>query len=740
MKSRNRILLHVDGADEVKPTRWLQKNLQKNEQRQYVWLLAQPMLAAERASRFHYSGSAQTSTLKPLQRFFGLLKPEASDIRTIIVFSVIIGLLSLTLPLAVEAVVNTIAFGRYLQPLVVLSLIVMTFLGFRAALSILMTVVTEVIQRKLFVRTVEDLSYRLTRVPLSTWRDRHGPELVNRFFDIVTVQKVTSKLLLDTLMLVLQTFIGLGVLAFYHPFLLGYDIGLLAIMTIVLFWIGRGAIKTAKSESQLKYETAAWLQEIVRHPTTYKFNNGLGFALNRADELAAEYINQRHGHFKILIRQFTFTMVMQVIAATVLLALGGYLVIIGELTLGQLVAAELIVTVILGSFAKFGKDLESFYDLMASVDKLGKLFDLPVEPVDKLTLTIDPGADRLSLVDAKLGAGFPTTNVEFSAGRSYAIYGARELDRSKLIEAFVGQSKLDSGHVLLNDFRVDTIAAESLQASVSLIRDIELFAGTIDQNLRMGREKIGSTEVNGIVNQLGFRNTLAGLDDGFNVLAPRDGTVFRLNVNEQGDTVKEGDSLLTIVPDFTEKAVEIFVAGNDMPLVQEGQEVRLQFEGWPAVQVAGWPSLAVGVFSGIVTNVDATDNGKGEFRILVTSNKDDRNTWPSDRYLRQGVRANGWVMLRRVSLGYEIWRQLNGFPVRTETLSTSILEVLLICLERCRNQKSLCDKRCFPKGGFKRRWLGDVPTREKRIRSAADGKGSWFDSGFRRTGPEIARR
>ncbi|MFT7630758.1 MAG: multidrug resistance efflux pump [Mariniblastus sp.] len=146
------------------------------------------------------------------------------------------------------------------------------------------------------------------------------------------------------------------------------------------------------------------------------------------------------------------------------------------------------------------------------------------------------------------------------------------------------------------------------------------------------------------------------------VKAPRDGTVFRLNVNELGATIKEGDNLLTLIPETSQKAVELYVNGNDMPLLKLGQEVRLQFEGWPAVQFAGWPSVAVGTFSGSVATVDATDNGKGEFRILITPNENQQE-WPSDRYLRQGVRANGWVMLRRVSLGYEIWRQLNGFPV-----------------------------------------------------------------------------
>ena len=515
-KSRSRLLVHVDGQDRVESVSWLRRHLKRDDKKQYHWMFIQPMLAAESASRFHYRGGTADNPMPPLQRFIGLLKPEAQDIRTILIFSIVIGLLSLTTPLAVEAIVNTIAFGRYLQPLIVLSLIVLVFLGFRAGLNVLMTVVTEVIQRKLFVRTVEDLAYRLTRVPLSTWKKYHGPELVNRFFDIVSVQKITSKLLLETLMLALQTVIGLSVLAFYHPFLLGYDIGLLAMMTIVLYMIGRGAIRTAQDESQLKYETAAWLQEIVRHPSTFKYNGGLGYAIRRADVLTAEYINHRQHHFRILIRQISFAMIMQVVAATVLLALGGYLVIDGQMTLGQLVAAELIVTVILGSFAKLGKDLESFYDLMASVDKLGKLFDLPVERVNKLQLAKMPGAYELSLIDMKLDSKSESAvSIDFKSGEAFAVFGRSELHRSKLIDAMAGNLKPESGHVLLNDFRVDAISAESLQEKISLIREIELFEAPVDENLRMGRENVGSTALNDVVGRLGLRKTVAALPDGF---------------------------------------------------------------------------------------------------------------------------------------------------------------------------------------------------------------------------------
>jgi len=144
------------------------------------------------------------------------------------------------------------------------------------------------------------------------------------------------------------------------------------------------------------------------------------------------------------------------------------------------------------------------------------------------------------------------------------------------------------------------------------------------------------------------------------VVAPRAGTVFRLVAKQGGEVAKQGDELAVLVPDTNERAVELWVDGNDAPLITPGRHVRLQFEGWPAVQFVGWPSVAVGTFGGTVAFVDATDDGQGKFRIVVVP--DDDEPWPEARYLRQGVRANGWVLLNQVSLGYELWRQFNGFP------------------------------------------------------------------------------
>jgi multidrug resistance efflux pump len=165
------------------------------------------------------------------------------------------------------------------------------------------------------------------------------------------------------------------------------------------------------------------------------------------------------------------------------------------------------------------------------------------------------------------------------------------------------------------------------------------------------------------------------------VIAPRDGIVFRVQATE-GTFLRAGSPMCTIIPETESRMVELWLDGNDMPLVharetdpqgritREGSSVRLQFEGWPAVQFVGWPSVAVGTFGGEVLLIDPTDNGKGKFRVLIAQRPDsvERNGqpvqqgWPANRWLRQGVRANGWVLLQRVPLWFEIWRQLNGFP------------------------------------------------------------------------------
>ena len=231
------------------------------------WLVAQPALGCDQAAE-------RGQSLGPWGRLSALLRPERRDITSMIVFSVLVGIFALATPLAVEALVNTVAFGQYLQPILVLALLLFVFLSFAAGLHALLALLSELIQRRLFVRVVEDLAHRLPRVRQSQLDGHHGPELVNRFFDIVTVQKATANLLLDGIALVVATLVGMAVLAFYHPFLLGFDVVLLAMMVFSVFVLGRGAVQSSIKESKAKYAMAGWLEELARNPTAFRLHNG----------------------------------------------------------------------------------------------------------------------------------------------------------------------------------------------------------------------------------------------------------------------------------------------------------------------------------------------------------------------------------------------------------------------------------------------------------------------------------
>ena len=301
----------------------------------------------------------------------------------IVVFSIIDGVLLLATPIAVEALVNTVAFGRYLQPIVVLAIMLFTFLTFAAALRGLLSYVVEILQRRLFVRLVADLAYRLPRVRGTAFDDVHGPGIGQSFLrdrDRPEGRQFAAA--------------GRGL---DHPAdLRGHGgAGLLPSVPAGL----RPRAAAADRVHHLRPRPRGGedgSERVDREVCGGRLVGGVGssshgvqaalrpsFALDRSDRLTVDYLDARRMHYRIVLRQLLFALGLQAVVATALLGLGGWLVIQGQLTLGQLVAAELIVTVIVGSFAKMGKHLESFYDLLASMDKLGHLFDLPTERHDK---------------------------------------------------------------------------------------------------------------------------------------------------------------------------------------------------------------------------------------------------------------------------------------------------------------------------------------------------------------------
>ena len=429
--------------------------------------------------------------VSPGQRVLQLFAPDRRDIRTLVVFSLVVGVLSLATPIAVEALVNTVAFVGLLQPIVVLALVLAACLGFAGVIRALEALVVELIQRRVFVRVATDLAYRLPRVRRDALDRVHGPELVNRFFDVTTVQKVGSKLLLDGITAVLSAAIGLLVLAFYHPLLLAFDVILLASLAGIVFVLGRGSVKTAIKESSAKYAVAAWLEELVRHPLAFHLAGGQELALDHADTLANDYLERRETHYKIVFRQLVSALLLQVVTSTLLLGLGGWLVKIGQLTLGQLVASWLIVSLVLNAVAKLGRQLEGVYDLLAAADKLGVLLDLPLEIESGEEPPRGPGPAALRLEGLrqswpKGGVTFSGVNLSVEPGQSVAIYGPSGSGKSTLLELIQGQRPCSGGQIEFDGVELRSLRLASLRPLIGLARSREVVSRSVAENVRLG--------------------------------------------------------------------------------------------------------------------------------------------------------------------------------------------------------------------------------------------------------------
>jgi putative ABC transport system ATP-binding protein len=458
-------------------------------------------------------------------RIFRLLRGEGRDVAVIFIYALGVGLCSLAIPVGVQALVNSVAFGVVLQPLVVITSLVGGVLLLSGILRVLQLYVVEVLQRRLVVRLSLMLAQRIPHVEFQLFQKRFGPEYVLRFMEVFSAQKIVSALLLDGMAVFFQVIVGLVLVSFYHPFFLAFAVLLTMTLVLLVAPLGLGGIRTGLRASDAKYDVMTWLQDLARLPIAFKSNRGDSFALERADVLVNEYLLWRSKHFKVLLRQIASAIGLQVGASTLLLGLGGWLVVQGQLTLGQLVAAELIVSVILSGVAKLGRYLEKFYELCASVAKIDALFDLPYE---KFTGSFfKPGQDPAGLEIIQLTVHheaavlplFSELSLSVGPGEKIAIWGENASGKSTLADCIYRLAYHKGGRIEIDHHDVREIHPLELRSEVALVRGSDIFHGTVEENLTLtSRESVPYTRIREALEMVGLHEEIFGLPNGLRTM------------------------------------------------------------------------------------------------------------------------------------------------------------------------------------------------------------------------------
>lgn len=417
---------------------------------------------------------------------------ERRDIGAVLVYAVLGGLLALVLPLGTQAVVNTVAFGVFTPNLWVLCGLVLVGLLAGGGLFVLERYIVDLLQRRLFVRTTFDVAYRLPRIRESALAGHYAPELVNRFFDVLTLQKTLGKVLLDGSSAALTVLFSLILLAAYHPIFLVFDVIVLLFLPFVVAILGRGGLATSVAESTNKYAVANWLEEVARCRVSMKLAGTPPRVFERVDALTSDYVRARHAHFRVLARQLVGSEVFRALLVVGALGIGGSLVIRQQLSLGQFVAAEVVVLYLASALQKLVAQLEHVYDLLTALHKLGIITEMPLEREPaRVVPALEFGPAGLQLRDVVFSYGgrrpvLDGATATIAPGERVSLIGR---GKSSLVALVTRLHEPGSGLIELDGIDVRTIDPEELRVQVGVVegRRDQIFEGTLEENVTMGR-------------------------------------------------------------------------------------------------------------------------------------------------------------------------------------------------------------------------------------------------------------
>jgi len=460
---------------------------------------------------------------RSLYKLFRLLRLDGKEITALYLLSILSGLIQLSLPLGIQAIINfaIVATGRKQLPASMWVLILLVVLGvlFTGMLKINQMKIVEKIQQKIFTRFSFEFSYRIPKLNVISIDQYHLPELVNRFFDIPTLQKSLAKLLLDIPTAVIQLCFGLILLAFYNSVFIVFGIILLVVLYLILYISSPKGFEASLVESNYKYDLGGWVQEIARGIKTFKFFNSFNLHLEKTNHLLEGYLHSRNRHFQILKLQYWSLVVFKILITAAMLIVGGILLIRQEINIGQFIAAEIIILTIMNAVEKLIVSLETVYDLLTSIEKINKITEKPIDEEGTYEYVKKQGIE----IEAKnLSFGFEKTpilkNISFliKPGQKVAITGDGDSGKTVLLRMLTGVFQDFEGDLSFDQVPINNYNLNTLRNNIGIyMQKQDIFSASLWENITLGNKEVKEQDVLDTFKIVGLDNFYKSLSKGF---------------------------------------------------------------------------------------------------------------------------------------------------------------------------------------------------------------------------------